>query len=802
MLAPRHRAAAVLAALVTLIVLPASAHACSKDDAAYFDGFLDSSCLLAPLDGTTIDTFGGLRLATNGTPVTTSWDTDTELDDGVSYEGSPFGPVGVSTLGRSGTGPSAQLELPATLLPLAPDGANPVLGPTASEQLDSDGVDDPSVARVGSGYVMWYSGTAEDGSGPAIFAATSSNGRAWTRANGGDPVLAGTGGAFDARGVSGPDVIYDAGDAAAPYRMYYAGRGDVFGGIGLAVSTDGLNWSKHDDPGTTPAADPVLEHGEPGSADSFAAADPSVMKDGATWKLWYTGDDSSKKRIAYATSPDGVAWTKGGKVIAPEDPGANANYSFGAFAPAVSRLADGGYRMLLTGRKLVSGTTFQTKLMDATSVDGIEWTAPSPALNPSGTSTKFDFSNLNAPDVLADPADGTAPFKLYYAGNTVDANGNFHTRIGYATSQNGNSFSKVTNGTGVNPDNSVLDIGTLSTSFDARQASGLSVVLPASATPKHAGFYWGTRGSDFKPRLGAATSPDGSAWSKVEGTEEGGALLPLGNGPAFDNGGQRDPGALYDAGTYELYFTALDASGVRSIGRASAPEVLATHQPDHTNWGAAARVLQADGSGFDANGVAHPSVIRDGADYVAYYTGYAGTTPAIGRASSTSPALTAAVRAGSPVLAGSAGTFDEDGVKDPVVLMLGAADYRMLYTGVETLADGRTIERVGYATSANGTAWTKQGVVLNPSLEAYAADEAGVQPTGLVADGPGLTLHAFTSGVDRTGRTRGGHATTALPTPLAADGGIPSGWATYQLGDSSTPVRDFRSIARTSRARA
>jgi len=28
----------------------------------------------------------------------------------------------------------------------------------------------------------------------------------------------------------------------------------------------------------------VLGHGVPGSADSFSAADPSVLKDGSTWK--------------------------------------------------------------------------------------------------------------------------------------------------------------------------------------------------------------------------------------------------------------------------------------------------------------------------------------------------------------------------------------------------------------------------------------------------------------------------------------------------------------------------------------
>jgi hypothetical protein len=53
----------------------------------------------------------------------------------------------------------------------------------------------------------------------------------------------------------------------------------------------------------------------------------------------------------------------------------------------------------------------------------------------------------------------------------------------------------------------------------------------------------------------------------------------------------------------------------------------------------------------------------------------------------------------------------------------------------------------------------------------------------------------WTSATDAGGRTRGDHATTAFPT---VSGGVPSGWATYQLGDASTGVRDFRQIARTS----
>jgi len=786
-----HRAA-LLAALFAAVALvaPSAAQACSRDDSVFYETFIDTSCLQLPLTNTTLDALGGLRLTTNGAPSLTPWDTNTDFDNGITHQSVSFPPVGVRTLVRNGTGAGATLGLPTTLLPLGLDAANPVLRPAAATVLDGDNVDDPALAKVGSTYVMWYSGTSEDGGKPAIFIATSSDGVTWARANGGAPVMQGTVAAFDGDGVYGPDVVYDPADPATPYRMWYSGRSGVFGAIGYATSFDGITWAKYPSYGPLPL--PVLAHGPAGSADSFSAADPTVLKDGSTWKMWYTGDDSSKKRVAYATSPDGITWAKGGKVIAPEDPGVSANIEFGAFAPTVWKTAS-GYSMLLTGRKLVGGGVFQTKIMDSSSSDGIAWAGPSPAVNPSGSNTNFDYSNLNSPELLQDPGAAT-PYKLYYSGNTIDANGNFHTRIGLATSTNGTSFSKVN---GSQTGGSVLDVGALGTAFDGRQASGVAAVAPAGATPKLAGFYWGTRGSDFKPRLGEATSADGTAWTKVSVSgANGGALFGLGNPAAFDNGGQRDPSPLHDAGTYYVYFTGLDSGGSGSIGYASTPEDAGTKQPNNASWSARSQLLAGDGSGFDASAVAHPSVIKDGTDYVMYYTGLdSGGTAKIGRATATS-ATGPFTRSASAVLdLGAASDFDATSVKDPVVIRAGAGDFRMLYTGVETL-EGELIERVGYATSADGITWTKRGVALDPSLTAYAADETGVEPTGMLIDGS--TLHVWTSGVDRTGRTRGNHATTAYPTPGSAQPGIPSGWATYQLGNSSTSVRDFRQLARTS----
>jgi predicted GH43/DUF377 family glycosyl hydrolase len=784
---------ALLVSCVALLglVAPGTALACSKDDTAYLDSFLDTSCLQLPLTNTTLDALGGLRLAGNGAPSTTSWDTDNDFRNGVSYEGRTFGLVDVATLQLTDTGAAAALTLPNTDMPLTADAANPVVEPTASAALDNDNVDDPTVARTASGFVMWYSGTAEDGSGPAIFAATSADGVNWTRANNGDPVLEGTDGTFDANGVSGPHVIFDAADLLAPFKMWYAGQGDVFGAIGFATSTDGITWVKHDDPATAATADPVLDHGLAGAADSFAAADPYVLKDGATFKMWYTGDDSNKKRIAFATSADGLVWTKGGSVIAPEDEGSNANDEFGAFAPTVFKTAPNAYTMLLGGRKLTNGT-LQTKLLSATSADGIAWTAPSPELNPQ--SSRFDDDNLDSPFVLQDGTGNTA-FKLWYSGTALDANGNSHSRIGLATSGNGSSFTRV-DGTGTLK--SVLDISPLANTeaFDARTASGVSAVVPQSLNSPFVGFYGGNRGFDFKPRIGEVTGPDGSTWTKFAGPGDGGALFQLSNN-GFDSGGALDPAALYDQNSgggnddWFVYYTAINGAGARSIGRISTTEAPGTLLPN-APWDTRSSAL-APNAGFDANAVSEPSVIKDGTTFAMYYAGTdANGVQRIGRATSATAA--GAFGGGTQVLTvGPAGTFDHDGVKDPVVVKQDATHFHMLYTGVEKTVDGPVVERIGYATSSNGTTWVKQGVVLSPSQVPFAEDETGVEPTGLVIDG--TTLHVYASGIDRTGRARAIHLTTAFP--LVA-GKVPNGAATYQLGDADTAVQDFRSIVRTS----
>ncbi len=56
---------------------------------------------------------------------------------------------------------------------------------------------------------------------------------------------------------------------------------------------------------------PSADLGAPGSCDSFWAYVNTVLYEGGEYKMWYSGFDGVQGlRIGYATSSDGVNWTK------------------------------------------------------------------------------------------------------------------------------------------------------------------------------------------------------------------------------------------------------------------------------------------------------------------------------------------------------------------------------------------------------------------------------------------------------------------------------------------------------------
>jgi predicted GH43/DUF377 family glycosyl hydrolase len=100
-----------------------------------------------------------------------------------------------------------------------------------------------------------------------------------------------------------PAVVYRDGI----YHMWYtgqfkAGQADGTSHIFYSTSKDGVNFERVQDT-------PVLCPQEPW--EKCALMCPHVMWDGAGYKMWYSGGEQYEPNaIGYATSPDGVSWTK------------------------------------------------------------------------------------------------------------------------------------------------------------------------------------------------------------------------------------------------------------------------------------------------------------------------------------------------------------------------------------------------------------------------------------------------------------------------------------------------------------
>lgn len=183
---------------------------------------------------------------------------------------------------------------------------------------DEVGVQHCVVIQDGDTLRMWYeSFTTSTPSGPGhmIGYAISVDGINWTRRDA--PVLVrGPAGEWDDSHIITGAVIKE----GNTIKMWYSGGTGTFPNaiirMGLATSTDGINWTKYDDPTTTDPpfqfSDPVLPLGSPGSWEAIWAWSPSVLTTPSGYEMWYEGINkpTGNGAVGYATSKDGINWIK------------------------------------------------------------------------------------------------------------------------------------------------------------------------------------------------------------------------------------------------------------------------------------------------------------------------------------------------------------------------------------------------------------------------------------------------------------------------------------------------------------
>ncbi|MFA6980180.1 MAG: hypothetical protein WC209_12750 [Ignavibacteriaceae bacterium] len=274
---------------------------------------------------------------------------------------------------------------------------NPVLIKTNS-LFDVGGIIQPKVIFDENSYKMWYANVGNNGV-HSVGYAVSTDGLHWYRKVDKPVLTAGSNGSWDSYGVSVGAVIKDNGT----YKMYFIGNPSHAGPyqIGLAVSNDGINWTKYPNP--VLHADSIFE---------FSSIASEVLKINNKYYMYYSVSTAASKRVVcLAFSDDGVNWIRynNNPILSVTEPWEGV----GAYYPTV--ILDKNKYVMVFENYFESATAFGM----AYSSDGINWTKDSN--NPIFTkNTTYNHATNYIQNPYLIKIDNE--YRLYYVGFNLSTN--------------------------------------------------------------------------------------------------------------------------------------------------------------------------------------------------------------------------------------------------------------------------------------------------------------------------------------------------------------------------------------------
>jgi len=303
---------------------------------------------------------------------------------------------------------------------------NPVVtkGP---DNFDLIAIGQPTTLYENDTIKMWYAGVGADLKSRICYA-YSTDGINWIKHN--TPVLdVGNNGLWDCGWLDTPEIVKD----NTGYKLYYYGDtlqqfAGISSAIGVAFSTDGINWTKY-------SGNPIFTKGNIGEWDGTWVESPTINFDSniGEYKMWYNGVDTAnwKINIGLATSNDGVQWTKyaNNPVLTTGNWGTYDDMWLGT--PTVSKI-DSYYEIWYSATSSNS-YNFGTSSFDTVSIcyaissDGIAWTKYSN--NPLFNTYTLPFDSLVdiggpwAPCVLYNP--NTNNYMMWFEAHGGNANYSF-----------------------------------------------------------------------------------------------------------------------------------------------------------------------------------------------------------------------------------------------------------------------------------------------------------------------------------------------------------------------------------------
>ncbi len=239
-----------------------------------------------------------------------------------------------------------------------------------------------------------------------------------------NPVLTPTPGGWDSDSLTTPRVLFTSG----VFRMWYEGVHGGATGVGYANSTDGLTWKKY--------PTPVLLPGSAGAWDSSAVALGSVVWNGTSFLMWYSGTSPvtfPNGAFGLATSTDGITWVKyrGNPVLAPSQ--IDLKYMAVPYVIRQNLTYDMWYTARSASDPLSSPVT---RILYSYSFDGISWNKwPAAVLNPSTNLSAWDSVSVYSPSVIFN----STVFGMWYSGFGQSL---ANPQIGYANSPDGATWTK------------------------------------------------------------------------------------------------------------------------------------------------------------------------------------------------------------------------------------------------------------------------------------------------------------------------------------------------------------------------
>ena len=168
---------------------------------------------------------------------------------------------------------------------------NPVIYPGGYNSWDSKAVSPGAVIKENGIYKMYYCGYADEYDSWHVGYATSVDGINWTKYP--QPIITGT------YGWEHQLIPFSIIKLNNQYYLYFTGRNHPNNRIGLAVSQDGINWTKY-------SGNPILINDQ--SWEISGVAEGTILNDNGILKMYYM--NSNATGFGIATSTNGINWTK------------------------------------------------------------------------------------------------------------------------------------------------------------------------------------------------------------------------------------------------------------------------------------------------------------------------------------------------------------------------------------------------------------------------------------------------------------------------------------------------------------